>query len=128
MASSSGKRHAWESDSEYDAAGAVEHHAWEEPDEPEGGWGENPDGEAEPGPSPQACAVDYFLELLMSLYYNSTLSAQTVCLLCYYAGVAGLPEEVAQYGRRPGTSCSHCARHLQKKLGVWGHSRQAVQA
>ena len=53
----------------------------------------------------------------MSLYYNSTLSSQTVCLLCHYAGQAGMPAEVAQYGRRPGTSHSHCARHLQKKLG-----------
>eukprot|EP00969_Alexandrium_andersonii_P260707 11526298-Alexandrium_andersonii.AAC.1 len=48
---------------------------------------------------------------------TSAVSAETFCVLCYWAHKSGMPGLVSEYGKAPGGQSGHYSRHLQAKLG-----------
>ena len=84
-------------------------HAWEEPQS---------DSEEEPRPHESPVeAARVFLDMLVDLYMTSVLSAQTLCVLCYWASKAGLQGLVSEYAKAPGGPSGHYQRHLNHKMG-----------
>lgn len=102
--------HSWETGSE---------HSWESDarvDESDGG------SSSEDEPSTEAAATGEFLNALQALYLSSTISAMTFCIICYWAGLAGLA--VGQYGMAPGRSSGNYKRHLDAILKVPDYKKQ----
>jgi hypothetical protein len=103
MASSSA--HWW------DAHESVGEHAWDA----EQGDNES-DTDEDPETNPHAAAAA-FLDILVSMFMLSSISAQTFCTLCYWAAKAGMPGDVNTYSKKPGSPSGHYSRHLDDKLG-----------
>ena len=58
-----------------------------------------------------------FLDLLVDQYLASVISAATLCSVCYFAGLAGMPGEVAKYGVKPGQATGNYQKHLDSVMG-----------
>jgi hypothetical protein len=104
--------HEWEGDPEAS-------HPWEDDGS---GWGSDCSDEAK---SEKETAVEEVLDMLMSLYMGSIISARVFCVLCYWLAKAGLP--FGQYGLRPHASSGHYKRHLDKVLGVHDFSKDLYE-
>lgn len=91
-------RHAWESEQD---------HAWE--------IGSDDDAEPDPETDPGAASM-MFVDLLLSLYMASQISAQHFGVLCYWATRAGI-QHVSEYSIGPGKPSGHYQRHLDRTLG-----------
>ena len=98
-------------------------HSWEDAPETwqspgsEGGEGGS-DGEPTLAEVAAAASAD-FLELLLCLYFKSSLTAESLCVLCWYGHLGGL-KGLTEWALKPGSSTGHCQRHLDKHLGVKG--------
>jgi len=57
-----------------------------------------------------------FVSLVLDLLFAGKISARTVCLLCYWAHLAGASERVGRVGFAPGKPTGHYARHLDTVL------------
>lgn len=95
------------------------YHAWEHEDPGDHAW-ENSDNsgsddEADPEKNPEAAASG-FLDVLVDLYMTSSISAQTFCVLCWFAAKSGMPGLVHQYGKKPGGATGHYQRHLNSSF------------
>ena len=75
--------------------------------------------------SEKESAMEEFMDVLMSLYMSSVISARIFCVICYWLGKAGLP--FGQYGLRPDASSGHYKRHLDKVLGVPDFSKDLYE-
>ena len=99
---------------------ALPHHAWEDapaiPHLWEGSSDDDSDDDLDPLTNKTAAAAE-MLESLFDLYYTSSISAQVFCVICFWAGKAGVPGEAARYGKRPGLASGHYQRHLDEVLG-----------
>jgi len=65
----------------------------------------------EDAPTEAEVASQEFLGLLNYLL-GFKISAQDMCLLCYWGHKAGLPDRIGQHGFRPDAPSSHYQRHL----------------
>jgi hypothetical protein len=98
---------AWEANDVPDA------NLWEADngDDPEG-WGAAYSDDEDVGRDPKLVAASEFLEMLGSLFMASKISAQSYCVLCYYASKSGMPGDVAKHGIRVArlfhVQCSIC--------------------
>ena len=104
------RRHPWELHSEHNSE-----HAWEHVSEQASS--DDEDAETDPHKSPRA-AEQAFVERLTSMYMASSISAENVCVMCYFLGLAGLSDNVKSFGKRPGLSSSHYSEHLRLVLGL----------
>ena len=68
----------------------------------------------DPQTNPEAAAL-CLLDLLLSLYYQSSMSAATFCAICYWVGLCGV-QSVAKFGKAPGAPSGHYQRFLDSKL------------
>lgn len=59
-----------------------------------------------------------FAALLKDLYLQSGVSAMNVCLLSYWASLAGMRGEAKEWGLPPGKQTGKYSQHLRKKLGL----------
>ena len=75
-------RHAWESDS--DDSSSDEGAGWEDSDE-----------EDISNPTPKR-AAERMRDLIMKLWYESAISAENACELCYWGSKGGMHHELAQ--------------------------------
>ena len=62
-------------------------------------------------------AVSSFLEVLLGLYFTSSVSAETLCVLCWWASQAGLVG-LENFAKKPGDSAGHYARFLDHVAGL----------
>ena len=62
-------------------------------------------------------AAECFAQLLLDKYFESSLSAQSVCTLAYYASKAGVTGLVEELALKPGAGSGNFQRHLKKVLG-----------
>ena len=85
------------------------------PDRESEGWGV-PSDSADEALSP-AAAAECFLDILLGLYFESSVSAEVVSTLCFYASAGGLGGQVSTFAAKPGQSSGNYSRHLKKKLG-----------
>jgi hypothetical protein len=113
---------------------AFPQHDWEEPDAPvahawdddrdgdDEGWG-NAFSDDENGPAdPRAIAALEFLDILGAMFMESKISAQSYCLLCFYASKAGVGGDVNKHGMGPGRPSGHYSRHLKTVFGFGAFS------
>lgn len=100
------------------------HHAWDDPppasgssgDDDDDGWGHaDPDNEEDTRPASEK-AADEFLEVLLGLYNRSDISAESVCTMCHWAHLAGMPL-VGRFAVSPGSTSGHYSRRLKAELG-----------
>ena len=61
-------------------------------------------------------ATQAFLDCLLDLADESTISAKDVCALCWYASKAGMSDDVRRIGFRPDAPSEHQQRHLDSVL------------
>jgi hypothetical protein len=61
-------------------------------------------------------AAEMFIEELVGIYMSTSISALTFCVLCWWAGLAGMPGMVNTYGLAPGKSTCRYQKHLDPKL------------
>ena len=87
----------------------------------ESGWGSDwsEDGEAE-----RIAAGNEFIDYLLDLQASDKLSAKSVCVLCYFAGLGGKGNHVKELGLRPDAPSGHYQRHLDSKLQFKHHVEQ----
>ena len=113
--------HAWESPEPCSQGSDAPAHAWEHDE----GDGDMPDVDSasnssleEPDPLEDAtAAADLFLEELLSNYLESKISAESFCIMCYWASKGGLAgTRVAEYGLRPGHSTGNYSKHIKQVL------------
>ena len=57
------------------------------------------------------------MAMLYAMYLSSAISARTFCVLCYWAGLAGMPD-VSQYGMHPNTASGNYKKFLDKAVGA----------
>ena len=105
-------RHEWSSSS---GSGSDDGDAFGHVVVEEGVGGSSSDSDAEVDAKREA--EDKFLDNLVDLYTNSTLSALAFCQLCYWAGKGGMGPRVAKYGKAPGLPTGHYQRHLNAQFG-----------
>jgi len=114
--------HEWDDDAgdADDARDAIPKHPWDDDDSDP-----DDDGASEPSVDEESpeYAAKQLIESLKGLYHTSSISAEAVCNITHWAGKAGCVGDVAKYGRPPGTSASHCARHLDVVLGANEYKR-----
>ena len=67
------------------------------------------------------------LDILVALYMMSSISAQTMCNLCYFAAMAGMPSIVKDYGLPLGRQSGKDQRHLNPLLGFDARRASAYQ-
>jgi hypothetical protein len=61
------------------------------------------------------------VELLVCLLASGAISAQTLCLVCYWASRAGA-SGCAEWGLRPGSNSGHYQRHVDVCMHIDMHS------
>ena len=64
-----------------------------------------------------AAASEKFVDELLALYTSSTISAQKLCTLCYWATMSGMRGSVTAYAKEPGAQSGAYQRFLDGKLG-----------
>lgn len=98
-------------------------HDWERPAQTHP-WECPPDAAAfdEDIQSSEAC-VDNFLALLTKLYLDGSLSAQSMCVLCFWASKFHPNEELERYAMPPKKGSGKYAPHLSKVLGLLDHQK-----
>ena len=101
------KRHCWESDQ------PASSHAWEQGEADSDMEGEDP---ADPHTDKDAAAAE-FVDMLVGMYMLSQISAQDLCVACYWAHKAGMPGVAKLYAMRPGASSGNYQRHLDIAMG-----------
>ena len=57
-----------------------------------------------------------FIELLLSMYMCSAITAGNFCMLCYWAAKAGMPGDVNVFGIAPGRQSGQYQKHLNTVL------------
>ena len=62
-------------------------------------------------------SAECFIQLLLDQYISSSLSAETVCTLAYWAVKAGMRGFVEKVARKPGMSTGNYAKALKQVLG-----------
>ena len=112
-------RHSWEDPVPVGRPAAA--HSWEQDDdavddEPTGAAS---DVESDVDDTPTYWAYE-FLDFLLSIHLSGALSARCLCILCYFAGKAGMPSFIASFGVPPGRPSGHYNRKVRKCLGESG--------
>ena len=94
---------------------SVRQHAWECEGIKDDADSSGPEDDPEHNPIP---ASREFLAELVDLYLVSSISAKTLCVLCYWAQKAGMQGDlVEEYAMKPGCSTGNYQKHLDKKMG-----------
>ena len=70
------------------------------------------DSESNPAES-----AECFIQLMLDQYMSSSLSAETVCTLAYWAMKAGMKGYVERVARKPGMSSGNYSKALKQVLG-----------
>ena len=111
--------HAWELGSPSMGPVAPGDHDWEqEPTIHESGWGDPDDTLDLDEIDEKEVVSGECLATLMNLYMFSSISAESVCTLCWWAHRAGMVgEQVQALGQKPGGRSGHYSRHLKKNTG-----------
>ena len=68
-----------------------------------------------------------FVEILLELNLAGNISAQHVCVLCYWAKQALIRGDAAKYAKPPGAPSGHYRPYLDKQLGLDEFSVNAYQ-
>ena len=87
---------------------------------PDLGYGSETDSDDEdPDPLTDTdAAAEMFLDTLLGLYVQSFISAQTFCVICFWAGLSGVQNrKVRAYGRPPGADSGNYQKRLDRRLG-----------
>lgn len=95
--------HSWEN---------VCRHSWEATEAADS----DTDAEVDPLTNRNA-AAEMFVNFMSDMYLSGSMSAHHFCVACFWAGKAGMPGNVQQFGLRPGSSSGHYQRHLDRVLG-----------
>ena len=106
------REHPWERAAGPAPGAASSSHPWER----QSSSASDSDGEHDPESNAGAAAM-MFLDVMVGMYTSSAVSAQTFCTLCYWAGNAGMPRLVNDYGLRPGLQTGKYQAHLNKRMG-----------
>jgi hypothetical protein len=119
IAMASVRRHLWEDDAGARPGGD---HAWERDDDAAS------ESELEDeGEGTQKWAAARLFDILVALYMMSSISAQTMCNICYFVAMAGMPGIVKDYGLPPGRQPGKYQRHLNPLLGFDARRASAYQ-
>lgn len=62
--------------------------------------GSESDEEPDPMTNPLAASRE-FVDMLLKLYFTSAISANTFCVLCWWAWKSGMPGSVAEFAMKP---------------------------
>ena len=73
--------------------------------------------DADPNTNSDAAAAQ-FANDLVELYMSSVISAQTLCVLCHWAKIAGMPGVVTEYAKAPGAQSGSYQKYLNRKMGL----------
>ena len=73
--------------------------------------------DADPNTNSDAAAAQ-FANDLVELYMSSVISAQTLCVLCHWAKIAGAPGVVTEYAKAPGAQSGSYQKYLNRKMGL----------
>ena len=102
------------------------YHSWEKP--PVHGWEQDdnlaPDEDSDSDPEDRglhdaAFAADMFVDYILALYFDGKLSGKAVCVLCFWAHLAGAKAEaISQFSLRPSSSSGHFQRKIDSVLGT----------
>ena len=65
----------------------------------------------------KSAAVSSFLEVLLGLYFTSSVSGETLCVLCWWANQAGL-QGLEAFAKKPGDISGHYVRFLNGVVGL----------
>ena len=94
--------------------------SWEEPalppPDPVFDHGDDSDEEGAPQAESEHAAEE-FAQLLLGKFFDSSLSAETVCNMAYFCTKAGMKGLVEQLGLPPGPGGGNFARHIKRVLG-----------
>ena len=88
-------------------------HSWESREHAWDYWSYDSDDD---GMSEQEQGAFEFLEVLLTEYYRSAMSAQTFCVLCHFASLGGLVGKASEYALPPGRSSGKYKQHLDDRL------------
>lgn len=84
---------------------------WEDRGDPDSSDGENAD------PTPEE-AASYLVQFLLDLLYANSISARSLCVICYWAAKAGAGAAVGAFGLKPNAPSGHFQRKIDQVLGV----------
>lgn len=98
-------RHSWETESD----ASVEH--------PSSDAGSVSDSDSECGANDMDVAGEHFRETLSALYMDSAVSAETLCVLCYWATRGGMRGSAKNLAKAPGAESGSYQQFLDKALG-----------
>ena len=126
--------HGWEdaSDDGPEDVPPVRTHSWEAPSddavEPEGD-DESQESSADEAPPRPASddPVENFVDELLTLYSESSISAKAFCVLCYFASKAGMAGRCKTYAKKPGSPSGHYQRFLDAALLLRGRAAQMYE-
>ena len=106
-----GARHSWEAaDVHMQSSGAVP-----ELDEHDETWGADDVDDDDPKLAVDS-ATQAYVDYLLYLADESKISAEDVCVSCWYASKVGMSDDVRRIGFRPDAPSGHYQRHLDSVL------------
>ena len=74
---------------------------------------------------PIAYAAEQFMTAILDLYNENTITAEKVCVLCYWVGNGFPKSRIPKWGKAP--NLDHYQRHLDPLLGITGDSTKNYQ-
>ena len=95
----------------------IKHHAWEDDGAHDWERGSNSDDGVDPSQNKEL-AAELFLDTVVGLYLTSSISAEALCTICYWGHLAGLPDSVGEYGKKPGGASGNYQKKLDRVLGL----------
>lgn len=96
-------------------ASSSQFYDWERP-KPRGGPGVDSDSD-DPEPSAEE-AGEMMVAFLLDLLYTNSLSARSLCVICYWASLAGAQGPVSDFKMKPSSPTGHFQRKVDKATGV----------
>ena len=92
-----------------------------DPDEAASDAGSSDDDEdvEENAKSDPVLAAEMFVDFALSLYFEGKLSAKSLCVLCWWAELAGARQDrIREFSLRPSSSTGHFQRKIDSVLGM----------
>ena len=99
-------------------------HSWEQQEHSWDNWNADSDDDVR---SEEEKATAAFLEVLLGLYFMSSLTAQNFCVLCYWAHKARMTGIIGEYAYPPGRSSGKYQEHLDEKLHFKSERKKTYQ-
>lgn len=98
-------------------------YSWEDPPVPwsvAGGGHAQGEGVQDGPPDPVSAedAGEFLVQFLLGLLYTNNISARSLCVICYWAHLAGAKGPVGEYAEKPDSSSGHFQRRVDRVTGI----------